>query len=215
MATFCTNCGVQILAAEQSRHTRLTRFYWEAVKGEDDRPAQPEVPEWATAARLTALHADGSPSVCWLVQPGDPFTASGRGTCVYPSADGLVVVDEDEWADAYVMVVGQVRLREGDRFRIGDIEMVLEDDRVWVLSGDRAGDAFDIFGELTLGGDELQGRGVERRHCRLSVQGDGVYLQDLHSGSGTFVRARTGRTIPYGDLVLLNGKLVQAERLAS
>jgi hypothetical protein len=113
------------------------------------------------------------------------------------------------------MVVGQVRLCEGDRFRIGDVELSFEDDRLWVLTGARIGWSFDVYGELTLGRDELGDRTVDPRHCRVSIQGDGVYLQDLHSASGTFVRARTGRTIPYGDLVLLNGKLVQAERVAS
>ena len=53
---------------------------------------------------------------------------------------------------------------------------------------------------------------VSGEHCRLIGDDSGVYMEDMGSSNGTYMRVRSGSIIPFGSLILVGQKLFQVER---
>ena len=53
---------------------------------------------------------------------------------------------------------------------------------------------------------------VSGSHCHVVGDDTGVYIEDLGSSNGTYMRVRSGAVLPYGSLVLIGQKLFQFER---
>lgn len=158
-----------------------------------------------------------------------------------PVEDGVMVDDFDSLNGIFVKVTDRMDVQHGDQFRVGQ-ELIRYEDlpeptpttdgtermgspnpgywgRVFVLvDPERASAAYPIEGEgLTIGretGDITfpQDGYVSGRHCRIVGDDDGIYVEDVGSSNGTYMRARNGQTIPYGSLVLVGQKLFQIER---
>ena len=82
-----------------------------------------------------------------------------------------------------------------------------------VVGRDLDGPAFPLY-------DEVAGIGRERgnilfpedgyvsgAHCQLSVRDGRVFLKDLGSSNGTFLRVRETRALPSGSLMLMGQQL--------
>ena len=152
------------------------------------------------------------------------------------SAEGLTVRDLKSLNGVFVKLTEEESLGSGSIFRIGQellrFDVIsppepLEDGtdiigtpnpgywgRISVIVGrDVDGPAFPIFEEaIVLGrerGDILfpEDGYVSATHARISVREGMVYLQDLGSSNGTFVRLEASRQIPSGSLLLMGQQL--------
>ena len=149
---------------------------------------------------------------------------------------GLEVRDLRSLNGIFVRITEEEQLESGDSFRIGqellrfdaiNAPTPLEDGteiigtpnpgywgRLSVVVGrDLDGPAFPLFEEAANMGRE---RGdilfpedgyVSGGHCQLSVRDGGVYLKDLGSSNGTFLRVRESRVVPSGSLMLMGQQL--------
>jgi pSer/pThr/pTyr-binding forkhead associated (FHA) protein len=53
---------------------------------------------------------------------------------------------------------------------------------------------------------------VSGRHCRVFGDDNGVYLEDLDSSNGTYIRVRTGQVVPFGTTLLVGQQLFRIEK---
>jgi hypothetical protein len=165
----------------------------------------------------------------------DPYL-SPRHASFLLSDGGLEVRDQRSLNGIFVRITDEEALESGDSFRIGQ-ELLrfdainpptpLEDGteiigtpnpgywgRLSVVVGrDLDGPAFPLFEEdARLGrerGDILfpEDGYVSGGHCQLSVRDGRVYLKDLGSSNGTFLRVRENRVVPSGSLMLMGQQL--------
>lgn len=154
---------------------------------------------------------------------------------------GIHIDDRGSLNGIFVKLSGRIEIHNGDQFRVGQELLVYEelpeptptDDgtermgspnpgywgRVSVLvDPNMASGAYPIAGEgIGIGrenGDVTFPHDgyVSGRHCRIVGDDSGIYLEDLGSSNGTYMRARTGQVVPFGSLVLIGQKLFQLER---
>lgn len=153
---------------------------------------------------------------------------------------GLVVKDLRSLNGVFAKITGEEPLESGDVIRIGQellrFEIIaapapLEDGtevagtpnpgfwgRLSVVVGrDVDGSAFPLFGDAIVMGRE---RGdilfpedgyVSGTHARISLRDGRVYLADVGSSNGTFLRVRGERTLPTGSFILMGQQLFRAE----
>jgi pSer/pThr/pTyr-binding forkhead associated (FHA) protein len=154
--------------------------------------------------------------------------------------DGVTIRDLQSLNGVFLKITGEEALESGDIFRIGQellrFEVIsppqpLEDGteimgtpnpgfwgRLSVIVGrDVDGSAFPLFGEsIVLGrerGDILfpEDGYVSGTHSRISLHDEHVYLTDLGSSNGTFLRLRHERTVPTGTFMLMGQQLFRLE----
>ena len=165
----------------------------------------------------------------------DPYLSPRHGEFVLTEA-GLDVRDHRSLNGVFVRITEEEPLQTGDCFRIGQ-ELLrfdginpltpLEDGteiigtpnpgywgRLSVVVGrDLDGPAFPLFDEtVKLGrerGDILfpEDGYVSGLHCQISARDGRVYLKDLGSSNGTFLRIRESRVVPSGSLLLMGQQL--------
>lgn len=164
-----------------------------------------------------------------------------RHAALTVSADGLRIDDLESLNGVFVKLDGRVELRDQDQFRVGQ-ELILYEDLpepalsadgseqmgspnpgYWgrisvVVSPGQASVAYPVKDRgLVIGreaGDaRFPGDGyVSGRHCAVVGDDSGVYLEDLGSSNGTYLRVRSGDTVPFGSLVLFGQQLFRIER---
>jgi pSer/pThr/pTyr-binding forkhead associated (FHA) protein len=165
----------------------------------------------------------------------DPYLSPRHAEMVLTEG-GLEVRDLRSLNGVFVRITEEEPLESGDCFRIGQ-ELLrfdainpptpLEDGteiigtpnpgywgRLSVVVGrDLDGPAFPLFDETADIGRE---RGnilfpedgyVSGAHCQLSVREGRVFLKDLGSSNGTFLRVRESRVVPSGSLMLMGQQL--------
>jgi pSer/pThr/pTyr-binding forkhead associated (FHA) protein len=154
--------------------------------------------------------------------------------------DGVTVRDLQSLNGVFLKITSEEVLDSGDIFRIGQellrFEVIsppqaLEDGtevmgtpnpgfwgRLSVIVGrDVDGSAFPLFGEaIVLGrerGDILfpEDGYVSGTHARIALRDEHVYLTDLGSSNGTFLRLRHERTVPTGSFMLMGQQLFRLE----
>jgi len=165
----------------------------------------------------------------------DPYLSPRHAEFVL-SEGGLEVRDLRSLNGIFVRITEEEEIESGDSFRIGQ-ELLrfdainpptpLEDGteiigtpnpgywgRLSVVVGrDLDGPAFPLFDETASMGRE---RGhilfpedgyVSGAHCQLTVRDGRVFLTDLGSSNGTFLRVRESRAVPSGSLMLMGQQL--------
>ncbi|HMF44986.1 MAG TPA: FHA domain-containing protein [Polyangia bacterium] len=154
--------------------------------------------------------------------------------------NGVTIRDLQSLNGVFLKIASEEPLESGDIFRIGQellrFEVIsppqaLEDGtevmgtpnpgfwgRLSVIVGrDVDGSAFPLFGEaIVLGrerGDILfpEDGYVSGTHARISLHDDRVFLTDLGSSNGTFLRLRSERVIPTGSYMLMGQQLFRLE----
>jgi pSer/pThr/pTyr-binding forkhead associated (FHA) protein len=152
------------------------------------------------------------------------------------TANGLVVRDLRSLNGVFLKISGDEALESGDIFRLGQellrFEVIsppqpLEDGteimgtpnpgfwgRLSVIVGrDVDGSAFPLFGDaIVLGrerGDILfpEDGYVSGAHARVELRDGRIYLADLNSSNGTFVRVRGERAVKPGAAILMGQQL--------
>jgi len=161
---------------------------------------------------------------------------SPRHAEIVLNAAGVVVRDTGSLNGVYVKLTDPEELVDGDIFRIGQ-ELLRFDEiappvplddgtdvmgspnpgywgRLALIVGrDQDGSAFPLFGDsVTLGrerGDILfpEDGYVSGQHARVSLRDERVYLEDLNSSNGTFVRVRGERAVGPGAAILMGQQL--------
>lgn len=156
--------------------------------------------------------------------------------------EGLLIDDSDSLNGVFVKLSGRIEVQNGDLFRVGQELIQYEDlpeptptddgtERMgspnpgyWgrlsiMVDPGSASMAFPIEGEGIMIGREHgditfpQDGYVSGKHCRVVGDDTGVYMEDLGSSNGTYMRVRSGATLPFGSLILIGQKLFQVERL--
>jgi pSer/pThr/pTyr-binding forkhead associated (FHA) protein len=154
--------------------------------------------------------------------------------------DGLTIRDLHSLNGVFVKISGEEEIQSGDVFRIGQellrFDVIappspLEDGtevagtpnpgfwgRLSVVVGrDVDGSAFPLFGDAVVLGRE---RGdilfpedgyVSGTHARIGLRDGRVYLADLGSSNGTFLKIRAERRISTGSFVLMGQQLFRVE----
>jgi hypothetical protein len=154
--------------------------------------------------------------------------------------EAVTIRDLQSLNGVFIRTAGEEALESGDIFRIGQellrFEVIappqpLEDateimgtpnpgfwGRLSVIVGrDVDGSAFPLFGEaIVLGrerGDILfpEDGYVSGTHARILLRDDRVYLTDLGSSNGTFLRIRHERTVPTATFMLMGQQLFRLE----
>ncbi len=153
---------------------------------------------------------------------------------------GMVIRDLRSLNGVFLKISQDEPLESGDIFRIGQellrFEIIsapqpLEDGTeimgtpnpgFWgrlsvVVSRDVDGSAFPLFGDaIVLGrerGDVLfpEDGYVSGSHARIAINDSQVFLSDLGSSNGTFLRIRSEREVPSGSFVLMGQQLFRVE----
>jgi pSer/pThr/pTyr-binding forkhead associated (FHA) protein len=165
----------------------------------------------------------------------DPYLSPRHAEFLLTDA-GLEIRDHRSLNGVFVRTTEEEPLESGDTFRIGQ-ELLrfdainpltpLEDGteiigtpnpgywgRLSVVVGrDLDGPAFPLFDETAKLGRE---RGdilfpedgyVSGAHCQITLRDSRVYLKDLGSSNGTFLRVRERRLVPTGSLMLMGQQL--------
>ncbi len=156
--------------------------------------------------------------------------------------DGLLIEDNASLNGVFVKLSERVEVQDGDLFRVGQELLLYEDlpeptptddgtERMgspnpgyWgrlsiLVDPDAASTAFPIEGDGIMVGREHgditfpHDGYVSGKHCRVVGDDTGVYMEDLGSSNGTYMRVRSGVILPFGSLVLIGQKLFQVERL--
>jgi hypothetical protein len=157
-----------------------------------------------------------------------------------PAAGGLQIRDPGSLNGIYFKLEGRTDLRNGDVFRVGQELLRFEElpepaaapdgtermgspnpgywGRVCVLVDPQlASAAYPIHAEtLTIGRDrgdvQFPRDGyVSGNHCRVVADDAGVWLEDLGSSNGTYVRVRDGAIVPFGKTLLVGQRLLKVE----
>jgi len=159
----------------------------------------------------------------------------------FVSDRGVRVEDCNSLNGIFLKLSGRVEIQHGDQFRVGQELLLYEDlpeptptsdgtermgspnpgywGRVSILVDPRnVSAAFPIEGEGVSVGRELgditfpQDGYVSGNHCRIVGDENGIYIEDLGSSNGTYMRVRTGQIVPFRSLILIGQKLFQVER---
>lgn len=159
-----------------------------------------------------------------------------------PTDEGVRVEDFDSLNGIFVKLDGRVELRDGDQFRVGQELLLYEDlpeptptpegtERMgspnpgyWgrlslLVDPDAASEAYPIEGDgIQIGREDgditfPQDGYVSSKHCQIVGDDNGVFVEDVGSSNGTYMRVRSGAILPYGSLVLIGQKLFQFERV--
>jgi pSer/pThr/pTyr-binding forkhead associated (FHA) protein len=165
---------------------------------------------------------------------------SPRHAALTVTNEGVAIRDLQSLNGVFLKITAEEALESGDIFRIGQellrFEVIsppqaLEDGteimgtpnpgfwgRLSVIVGrDVDGSAFPLFGEsIVLGrerGDILfpEDGYVSGTHSRISLHDERVFLTDLGSSNGTFLRLRHERVVPAGSFLLMGQQLFRLE----
>jgi len=170
----------------------------------------------------------------------DAYLDRRHGTLI-PVEEGIEIVDHDSLNGIFVKLTVRAELQDGDQFRVGQ-ELLRYDDLpeptptddgtermgspnpgYWgrlslLVDPESSSAAYPIHGDgITLGRESgditFPADGyVSGSHCRIYGDDNGVYVEDVGSSNGTYMRVRSGSVLPYGSLVLIGQKLFQFDR---
>jgi len=159
-----------------------------------------------------------------------------------PLVEGIRTEDFGSLNGIYVKLSERTEIQSGDQFRVGQELLLFEDlpeptptddgtERMgspnpgyWgrlslMVEPTVASQAYAIEGEGITVGREVgditfpHDGYVSGSHCRIVGDDTGVFVEDLGSSNGTYMRVRSGTILPYGSLVLIGQKLFQLERV--
>jgi hypothetical protein len=160
-----------------------------------------------------SLEVGRDPAEPW----GDDEYLEERHARITPAAGGGVLVDDYDGAGAVFRQVSErTRIRSGDQLRVGQslihYERAESDGwgRLLVFAHGEEAPALHTLGGggATVGREEgditfLHDTYVSGEHCRFVCEGSGVWVVDLDSSNGTYVRVRQGEPVELGSLLLL------------
>lgn len=154
-------------------------------------------------------------------QPGEPWAEDRRMEALharlFPGAGGVVVDDFGRPSGVYTQIIDTIVVDDGDEFKVGQARLALQRlrgpgpwgqltmvrhdsptpenyplERNEILIGREDGD-------IVLPADTF----VSGDHCRFLREGNAVYLEDLGSSNGTYIRVRAGQCVAFGGLLLV------------
>jgi hypothetical protein len=169
----------------------------------------------------------------------DDASVSPRHAQFFGRADAVVVEDLGSLNGTFVRLRGPRALANGDEIRLGRQRLRVEPQprpaaagaRSWgspdpgyrvrvvqVLEGGGTGEGFPLrAGENAIGREVgvvsfPLDRYVSARHARLDVSDSSIWITDLGSSNGTFVRIAEPATLGAGDQVFVGMQLMRIER---
>jgi len=153
-------------------------------------------------------------------QAGEPWAEDRRmeplHARLFPGPGGVVVDDFGRPSGVYTQILDTIAVEDGDEFKVGQARLALQrvTGRGWgqltVVRHDAPAPLTIVLdreefiigreeGDLTLPSDTF----VSGDHCRFVCEGNAVYLEDLGSSNGTYIRVRAGQCVAFGGLVLI------------
>ena len=193
---------------------------------------QPAAPVPVLPVRLVMLGARGEPVAERRIepgtfldvgrQPGEPWAEDRRmaplHARLFPGPGGVIVDDLGLPSGVYTQIVDTIAVEDGDELKVGQARLALQ----------RVAPSGGTWGQLTLVRHDsptpemvqldrdqiILGRDegdvtfptdtfVSGDHCRFIREGHAVYLEDLGSSNGTYIRVRAGQCVAFGGLLLV------------
>lgn len=229
-ARFCGECGNPLVAAGAAPRSRARLI---VIRGNGEGKQVPLL-----GPPIAAGRGEGA-----LSFPDDAYLASLHATFRFQGQQ-LLVRDEGGTNGVYVRLRQAQTLRAGDMFvvgervlRFGGLQRVPEANPAR-FGAPRNTERFLMLEEVLEGGGVGRvcrragpiltiGRGgcdlnfpndgfVSARHAELSIAGETVFLRDLGSANGTYLRIqpRSERTLVHGDYVVFGKELIRVELAA-
>lgn len=159
---------------------------------------------------------------------------------ISPAEGGVRIEDHGSLNGIFFRLVGRTEIRDGDQFRIGQELLRFEElpeptpaadgtekmgspnpgywGRIVVLVDPDLPCAGWPFAAETITLGREQGDitfphdgYVSGSHARIEGTDDGIFLEDLDSSNGTYVRVRSGDLVPFGTTVLIGQRLFRIE----
>jgi pSer/pThr/pTyr-binding forkhead associated (FHA) protein len=151
---------------------------------------------------------------------GDDEYLEVRHARLTPAPGGVRVEDSGGGNGVFMQITERLRVRDGDEFRIGQSLVCYERSPTsreagpWGRLLSRAGAEgtprlHPLGGAgILIGRDEgaIKFPGdtfVSSSHCRITCEGDDVYIEDLDSSNGTYLKVRSGESVGFGTLLLM------------
>lgn len=154
-------------------------------------------------------------------EPGRPWAEDSRmaplHARLFPAPGGIVVDDLGVRSGVYTQISDTIAVQDGDEFKVGQARLTLRRSTVPGAWGELIIISHDdptprIFpleqqvvqigrdeGDITMPTDTF----VSGDHCRFACEGNAIYLEDLGSSNGTYVRVRAGQCVAFGGLLLV------------
>lgn len=154
--------------------------------------------------------------------PGEPWAGDRRmeplHARLFPAPGGIVIDDFGAPQGVYTQISDTIAVEDGDEFKVGQARLALQrvvgPGGVWgqltlVRHDDPTPATYRLDrdeilvgrdeGDITLPNDTF----VSGDHCRFGREGNAVYLEDLGSSNGTYIRVRAGQCVAFGGLLLI------------
>jgi hypothetical protein len=193
-------------------------------------PYGPDAPLPVVPVRLVMLGSRGEAVAERSIQPGafldlgrragEPWAEDRRMELLharlFPGPGGVIVDDFGLPSGVYTQIIDTIAVEDGDEFKVGQARLALQRviGRGWgqltlvrhdaptpetiLLDRDEIIIGRDE-GDITLPSDTF----VSGDHCRFIREGNAVYLEDLGSSNGTYIRVRAGQCVAFGGLLLV------------
>jgi pSer/pThr/pTyr-binding forkhead associated (FHA) protein len=137
-----------------------------------------------------------------------------------PAPGGLRVEDSGTANGVFMQITERLRVRDGDEFRIGQSLVSYQSNpkapeagpwgRLLTRAGADGTPRMHPLGGagVLVGRDEGEIRFpsdtfVSSSHCRITCEGDDVFIEDLDSSNGTYLKVRSGDSVGFGTLLLM------------
>ena len=136
---------------------------------------------------------------------------------MFPAAGGVVVDDFGRPSGVYTKISDTIVIEDGDEFKVGQARLALQyfpgpgswGQLTLVRHDSATPETYPLTrneiiigreeGDIVLPNDTF----VSGDHCRFIREGNAVYLEDLGSSNGTYIRVRAGQCVAFGGLLLV------------
>ncbi len=154
-------------------------------------------------------------------QPHEPWAEDRRmephHARMFPAAGGIVVDDFGRPSGVYTKISDTIVIEDGDEFKVGQARLALQrfagpgswGQLTLVRHDSSTPETYPLLrdeiiigreeGDIVLPNDTF----VSGDHCRFIREGNAVYLEDLGSSNGTYIRVRAGQCVAFGGLLLV------------
>lgn len=155
-------------------------------------------------------------------RPGEPWGEDRRmeplHARLFPGPGGVVIDDFGLPNGVYTQIFDTIAVEDGDEFKVGQARLALQRfvgpggswGQLTIVRHDSPSpETVRMVGEEVILGREEgdvtfpSDTFVSGDHCRFVREGHAVYLEDLGSSNGTYIRVRAGQCVAYGGLVLV------------
>jgi len=171
---------------------------------------------------VTERHIDAGGFLELGRSPDEPWAEDHRmeehHARLFPAPGGVVVDDFGRPSGVYTQIFDTIVVEDGDEFKVGQARLALQrfngtggswGQLTLVRHDSTAPETYPLLrNEIIIGREEgdiilPDDTFVSGDHCRFIFEGNAIYLEDLGSSNGTYIRVRAGQCVAFGGLLLV------------